>query len=110
MAEVTKNPVENIQPKLTTLNINRLSWQQMFNDSKGKTDSALISAFLITVCGCGGFMWSIAKMYDAGITGSAIFAGGAAAIYTARRFSNDKEISEDVASNVVNPVVTAKVE
>ncbi len=77
-----------------SLNIDRFNVHHIFNDSTGKTSGHLIVAF------CGGmasivtFVISVIYKYNDGITGSALFFGGAATLYGVRRFTLDKPITD----------------
>ena len=74
------------------LNINKFSFVQMFNNSKGKTSPGLVGGLLMIVVACLGFMWSVYFKYNDVIMGSGAFAVTGATLLGIRRFTDDKKL------------------
>lgn len=90
-----------------SLNINTLSWRQIFNDSRGKTSMPLLVAFIFAIAATFGFIWSIHTRFNDGILGSISFAGVAGTLLGIRRFTQDAPISPEAAGDpgpIVNQV------
>ena len=81
----------------TTLNINTVSFRQMFNDHRGKTSLSLVCGFIIIVTSCGGFVAGISMRFNDAIMGATIFVGAGVALVLGKTFSKPNEISPDVS-------------
>lgn len=81
----------------TTLNINRFSVRQTWNDNRGKSSASLFYGSWVIVIGCGGFIASIWMKFNDGITGSYLLVMVGAGMIVGKTFSKDKPISEEVS-------------
>lgn len=92
------------------ININRFTWQQMFNNSKGKTSPMLFVAFCgaltaLSVFSSCAFVMIILVVHESktdvtGILNSVLMQSVAlftlsSGMLTVRRFTNDKEVKGD---------------
>lgn len=99
--------------------INKFQFQQMFNDSMGKTSPTIFSGWLIIVSSCGGFISAGLSMLlmiifkiesrpnaesflQVLIIQSIAFATIGATLLMGHRLSPDKKIEDDVASGDTN--------
>ena len=76
-----------------TINHQEFRWQELFSNSKGKTSLALLCSGLACLTGCLSFIICVTAKWDAGLLPSSGLVLGALGYLTARRFTNDKELS-----------------
>lgn len=78
--------------------VDKFSFGEMTSSANGKTSMPLVMGMLIIATGCSGFMWAVITKYSEGVLHSVAVIALGTGLLGIRRFTKDKELSNEVKS------------
>jgi len=86
------------------LTVNKFSFVQMFNDSRGKTSASLFCGILIIIVSCIGFITSIILNFGEGVMGAGAFVVSGTGLILGKTYSKQVAIKETQYEELDKPM------